>query len=77
MTNKELLELYYANEDLIDWERYDFVDPPYCWSVGFSFEVNGYTFTGDGNEVSGYDEELEELWVETPDGENICLISRR
>ena len=41
------------------------------------FEVDGYKFSGDGNEVIGEDEELEELWVETPEGENICLIERR
>ncbi len=77
MSKEELLNLFYEHEDMIDWERYDFVDPPYCWSVMFGFEVDGYKFSGDGNEVIGEDEELEELWVETPEGENICLIERR
>lgn len=77
MSKEELLNLFFENEDMIDWERYDFVDPPYCWAVTFAFEVDGYTFFGDGDEVCGEDEELKELWVETPDGENICLIERR
>jgi len=76
MTKEELLDLFYENEDLIEWDRYDFVDPPYCWSVGFSFTVDGYTFVGDGCEVIGSDEELEELFVETPEGETIYLITR-
>lgn len=76
MTKNELYNLFLENQDAIEWERYDFIDPPYCWSVMFSFEVDGYTFYGDGNEVVGYKEEIDELYVETPDGKTIYLIER-
>ena len=74
MNIEEILNLFYLHKDLIDWERYDFVDPPYCWSVGFEFTINGYTFYGDGNEVIGYEEEINNLWVNTPEGEYFQLI---
>lgn len=44
MNKEELLNLFFENVGMIDWERYDFVDPPYCWTVTFAFEVDGYTF---------------------------------
>ncbi len=46
MDKEELYQLYLKHSKEAEWERYDFVDPPYCWSVSMTLEVDGYLFTG-------------------------------
>lgn len=65
MDKEELYQLYLEHSKEAKWEKYDFVDPPYCWSVSMTLEVDGYLFTGDGDEVCGYEPELRELYVKS------------
>lgn len=74
MNKEELIDLFYANISDGDWERYDFVDPPYCWAVMAAINVDGYEFSADGILTFPDDYEVQSLDVTTPDGENINLI---
>jgi hypothetical protein len=74
MSKEELIDLFYDNISNGDWERYDFVDPPYCWSVMAAINVDGYEFSADGVLTLPDDYEVQSLEVTTPDGETITLI---
>lgn len=73
-TKQELYDLYQANASLADWEKYDFVDPPYCWACIITLDVDGYHFEGEGQIILDTDREIEELWCDTPDGEHLKII---
>lgn len=73
-TKEELIDMFYDNICLGDWEEYDFVDPPYCWSVGASITVEGYEFEADAIKTFPDDIDVQSLEVTTPDGETISLI---
>lgn len=73
-TKEELYNLYLAHETEADLERYDFVDPPYCWAASITLEVDGYLFEGDGYITCGELDEINELWCTTPEGEKIQII---
>ena len=73
-TKQELYDLYQANATMADWERYDFVDPPYCWAASITLEVDGYLFEGDGCITCGERDDINELWCTTPEGEKIQII---
>jgi len=76
MNTEELINLFWDNYSDIDWERYDFVDPPYVWNVMGSLEVDGYIFDIDGDEIVNDGYEVRTVNVTTPDGEEINLINR-
>lgn len=73
-TNDELKRMFFENENSLYWERYDFVDPPYCWSVMAEIELEGYKFYVDGIETVNLGYETTSVEVETPDGERFMLI---
>ena len=74
MSKKELIDLFFANISSDDWEKYDFIDPPYCWSITAEINVDGYVFVADGVFTTPDDYETQELEVTTPEGETITLI---
>ena len=74
MTPDELWSLFEANKSSADWEKYDFVDPPYCWACIITLDVDGYHFEGDGFITCGERDEINELWCTTPEGEKIQII---
>lgn len=76
MNKEELINLFWDNYSDIDWERYDFVDPPYVWNVMGSLEVDGYIFDIDGDEIVNDGYEVRTVNVTTPNGEEINLINR-
>lgn len=73
MSKEELLEMFYDSISLGDWEEYDFVDPPYCWAVGATIEVEGYEFNADGIKTFPDDIDIQSIEVTTPEGETISL----
>ena len=74
MTKEELIEMFYDNISCSDWEKYDFVDPPYCWCIGASIEVDGYLFEADGMFTYPDIYEAQTIDVTTPTGEVISLM---
>lgn len=69
MTPKDIWEKHQREAD---WERVDFVDPPYCWECNIYLSVDGYEFSGYGTECCEC-REIEHLECETPSGEIIQI----
>ena len=76
MTKEELIELFWNiySESDANWERVDFVDPPYCWDVIGQIEYEGYIFYISGMLTLPDDYEVTEVEVETPEVETISII---
>ena len=69
MTPEEIWDKYHKDAD---WERVDFVDPPYCWECNITLEVDGYKFSGYGTECCG-NREIESLECITPEGKTVKI----
>lgn len=73
MEIEKVKELFREHFNEIEWERYDFVDPPYVWNVSGWMEVDGYSFDVDGDEIVNEGYEAREVICMCPDGEVIIF----
>lgn len=68
MKIEEVKKILWDNFNEIDWERYDFVDPPYVYAVSGQLEVDGYVFDIDGDEIVNDGYEIRDVVCTCPDG---------
>lgn len=57
-----------------EWDRYDYVDPPYCWACIVTLDVDGFHFYGEGQIVCGTDYEIESIECVCPDGRTVKIV---